>query len=151
METKEKEKESVSLLNDLIIINNDRIEGYETAAKETEDTELKNLFNSIANESRKFKAELLTKVVDLNGSPAEGTNLSGKIYRAWMDVKAALAKKDRKAILGSCEYGEDAALETYHEALESKELPSECRSLIREQESSLKKSHDKIKSLRDSA
>jgi hypothetical protein len=32
------------VLNTLIIINNDRIEGYETAAKETEEQDLKVLF-----------------------------------------------------------------------------------------------------------
>jgi uncharacterized protein (TIGR02284 family) len=149
METKE--KESVTLLNDLVIVNNDRTEGYETAAKETEDTELKKNFSSMANESRKFKTELLAKVVDLNGYPAEGTITSGKIYRVWMELKSALAKKDRKAILTSCEYGEDAALETYHDILESDELSADCRTIITKQESSLQKSHDKIKSMRDSA
>lgn len=42
METKE--KESTAVLNDLVVINNDRVEGYETAAKEAEETELKDLF-----------------------------------------------------------------------------------------------------------
>ena len=148
METKE--KESTAVLNDLVVINNDRVEGYETAAKEAEETELKDLFISLANESRKFKSELIAKVVDLNGAPAEGTTTSGKIFRAWMDLKAALAKKDRKAILSSCEFGEDAALKAYHDALESDDLSAECRSIVNKQEMALQKSHDKIKAMRDS-
>jgi hypothetical protein len=35
------------VLNTLITINNDRIEGYETATKETEEQDLKTLFGTI--------------------------------------------------------------------------------------------------------
>ena len=43
----DKEK-TIELLNSLITINNDRIQGYETAAKETKDEELKTLFGRFA-------------------------------------------------------------------------------------------------------
>jgi uncharacterized protein (TIGR02284 family) len=36
-----------------------------------------------------------------------------------MDVKAALTGKDRLAILNSCEFGEDAAKDTYEAVLEN--------------------------------
>jgi uncharacterized protein (TIGR02284 family) len=145
------EKESVTLLNDLVVMNNDRVEGYEKAAKETEDAELKALFNSMAAESRKFKTELLTKVESLNGTPATGTTASGKVYRAWMDLKAAVSKKDRKGILAACEFGEDSILQTYRDVLQSDELAPQLRASITSQQTILKKSHDKIKLLRDSA
>lgn len=142
---------TVSLINDLIIINHDRIEGYEKAAKETEDPQLKSLFTHMADESRQFKNELVREVVNQGGSPAEGTTTSGKVYRAWMDIKAALTGKDRKAIIASCEFGEDAALETYDDALKSEELMGETRNIVTRQKSSLQKSHDKIKLMRDSS
>jgi len=145
------EKKSVKLLNALVVINNDRIEGYERAAKETEDGDLKNIFTSMANESHKYKAELLAQVIGLDGEPAEGTTNSGKIFRAWMDVKAALTGKDRKAILSSCEFGEDAALEVYNEALESDELTGEARTIVTAQKESILRSHNAIKAMRDSA
>jgi uncharacterized protein (TIGR02284 family) len=67
-----------------------------------------------------------------------------------MDVKATFTGKDRKAILASCEFGEDAAQKAYDEALSSEaELPAEVRQLIMDQKLSLKKSHDYIKALRD--
>jgi uncharacterized protein (TIGR02284 family) len=143
-------KETVALINELIVINHDRIEGYERAAKETEDPQLKSLFTSMADESRQFKNELVREVVNQGGSPAEGTTTSGKVYRAWMDIKAALTGKDRHAIIASCEFGEDAALETYEDVLKSDHLVTECRNMITRQKSSLQKSHDKIKLLRDS-
>ncbi len=104
----EKEKQ-IEVLNSLITINHDRIEGYGTASKETEEHDLKTLFSDFASTSEKSNKALVSEVTKLGGKPAEGTLASGKFFRVWMDVKAALTGKDRKAILNSCEYGEDIA------------------------------------------
>ena len=140
------------VLNDLIKINNDRTEGYENAAKETKtiDVDLQATFNKMANESRKYAAELTREVERLGGDPTSGTTTAGKIHRAWMDVKTTFSGKDRQAILESCEFGEDAAQKAYKEALASDaEISAETRQLITDQQSSLKASHDVIKKLRD--
>ena len=140
------------VLNDLIRINNDRVTGYERAAKEvsSEDADLKALFNRMADESRQYVNELIKYVARTGEEPASGTTVSGKIYRAWMDVKATFTGKNRKAILASCEYGEDAAQKAYDTALASDaEIPTEIRQVIMDQKISLKKSHDKIKAMRD--
>jgi uncharacterized protein (TIGR02284 family) len=147
METKD--KDTVSLLNDLIRINNDRIEGYERAVDDTDDPQLKTLFKNMAEESRKFKNELLPEVIKLEGTPEEGTTASGKVFRVWMDFKAAMAAKNRKSIISSCEYGEDAALDVYKDVLSSDKLPQQYRGMITQQEMSLRQSHDRIKTLRD--
>jgi uncharacterized protein (TIGR02284 family) len=143
-------EKSTEVLNDLIQINNDRVEGYERAAKEADakDLDLISLFNDMAGESRQYLSELRRYVQSNGEKPAEGTTLSGKIYRAWMDVKATFTGKDRKAILASCEFGEDAAQKAYKEALEE-DLTADVRQLVVDQKSSLRKSHDRIKRLRD--
>jgi uncharacterized protein (TIGR02284 family) len=143
---------TVEVLNDLIEINNDRIAGYHRAIKETEgeDMDLKAIFNRMADESRQYIAELTQEVVKLGGQPETGTTNSGKIYRAWMDVKATFTGNDRKSILASCEFGEDAAQKAYDAALTTdEELPSDVRQLIANQKASLKTSHDVIKKYRD--
>jgi uncharacterized protein (TIGR02284 family) len=140
------------VLNDLIMINNDRVTGYEKAAEEAKsiDVDLLATFNKMANESRKYVAELTNEVQRLGGEPATGTTNSGKIYRVWMDVKATFSGKDRQAILENCEFGEDAAQKAYREALASDaEISAETRQLITNQQSSLKTSHDIIKKYRD--
>jgi len=140
------------VLNDLIQINNDRIEGYKRAANEAKDSDvdLKGIFNKMADESRQYVAELTREVVKLGGEPATGTTASGKIYRAWMDVKATFTGSSRHAVLSNCEFGEDAAQKAYKEALESDEtLSLDIRQLIANQKASLKISHDTIKKYRD--
>ncbi len=140
---------AIDVLNALIVINNDRIEGYETASKETEEPDLKKLFAQFISTSQKCKKELVREVNTLGGVEAEGTKVSGKFFRVWMDVKAALKDKDRKTILNSCEYGEDKALETYNNALMNDHLSAEQRIMINSQKSLLKADHDHIKALRD--
>ena len=149
MATNEKLSE---VLNDLIAINNDRIEGYEKAADETKDidVDLQAVFHKMADESRKYKAELSGEVSRLGANPETGTTGLGKIYRTWMDIKTAFTGKDRQSVLNSCEYGEDAAQKAYREALASDaEIDAETRQLITSQQASLKESHDLIKKYRD--
>lgn len=146
----EKEK-AIEVLNTLITINNDRIEGYETASNETEEFDLKTLFAQFISTSKKCRQELVMEVNSMDGEAAEGTRVSGKFFRMWMDVKAALTGKDRKTILNSCEYGEDEALETYENALQNdlKYLSSEQQTMVITQTSLLRADHDRVKALRD--
>ncbi len=141
---------TTEVLNDLLKINNDRIEGYKKANKETEDEDLKNLFEDMEEESEEIVNALTKEIAELGGTPDAGeTTNSGKIYRAWMDVKATFNGKDRKGILNACEFGEDAAQKAYNTALKDDELPLGIRSLIKSQQIELKLSHDSIKKLRD--
>jgi len=144
-------KDTIEILNDLIQINNDRIVGYERAIKETkqEDEDLKVLYASMISESHRAKIALATEVQSLGAEVEQGTTTSGKIYRAWMDVKAVFTGHDRHAVLENCEAGEDAAQKAYQTALESDALPAYIRELISRQQQSLKESHDEIRSLRD--
>lgn len=140
------------VLNDLIRINNDRTEGYVNASKEakTIDVDLQATFNTMADQSRKYAAELTSEVERLGGEAATGTTAGGKIHRAWIDVKATFSGKDRQALLNSCEFGEDAAQKGYKSALASDaEISAETRNIITDQQSSLKTSHDLIKKYRD--
>lgn len=148
----DKEK-SIDVLNTLIEINNDRIEGYETASEETEESDLKALFSELMKTSQKCKTELVNEVLNLGGTPIEGTRTTGKFFRVWMDVKAALTGKDRKAILNSCEFGEDVAVATYVKVLknDTEDITSEQQDLLKAQYALIKADHDKVKSLRDIA
>jgi len=147
METNEKVSET---LNDLLKINNDRVEGYEKAADQTKDRDLEMLFQDMADESRKI-ASSLTDEIEKLGEEAElgSTTASGKIYRVWMDVKATFTGKDSEAILNACEYGEDAAQSAYKAALEDDDIHGELRQMIEEQKANLRSSHNLIKEKRD--
>jgi uncharacterized protein (TIGR02284 family) len=142
----------IGLLNDLLRINHDRVEGYQKAIDElkAEDSDLKTLFSRYVMESGQFGQEISGEITRLGGDPAEGTTNSGKIYRVWMDLKAAIAGKDRQTILNNCEFGEDAAQKAYDTALNSDiDMEASLRDLIVRQKAVLRAGHDEVKRLRD--
>lgn len=148
----ENQNELIGVLNDLIRINNDRIEGYQRASQESKDSDvdLKAIFHEMADQSMKYVNELTTQVTRLGGEPASDTTVSGKVYRVWMDLRAAFTGKDRTNILESCEFGEDTAQKAYQAALESDAfMNTDVRQLVAEQKSALKTAHDTIKRYRD--
>jgi uncharacterized protein (TIGR02284 family) len=147
----EDNKKVVEVLNDLIQINNDRITGYERALKELKDesADLKTLFEGYIDQSRNIRNELGTEVQTLKGKMDDGTTGSGKIYRAWMDVKAVFTGHDRHTVLENCEFGEDAAQKAYKSALATEGLPAYLTQLISKQQIELKSAHDEVKALRD--
>jgi uncharacterized protein (TIGR02284 family) len=139
------------VLNDLIQINNDRITGYERALKELKgnDSDLRTLFTGFIDQSRNIRNSLGKEVQTLGVNMDDGTTSNGKIYRAWMDVKALFTGHDRQTVLDNCEFGEDAAQKAYKEALKTENLPAYLFALITRQKEELKRSHDEVRSLRD--
>ena len=148
----EKAQEIVEVLNDLIQINNDRIVGYQKAIKElrADDQDLKGLFDQLIIESQQIKSDLTREVSVLHGNAeTSGTTASGKIYRAWMSVKAVFSGESRHAVLSNCERGEDAAQKAYSDALQTDKLPAFLREMLTSQQDTLKESHDEIRDLRN--
>lgn len=140
------------ILNDLIKINYDRIEGYRNAAEESKefDVELHPVFREMADESRLHVSALTAHVREMGVEAESGSTTMGKIYRAWMDVKATFTGKDTKSVIASCEFGENQAQNAYDEALASDvDMDIATRQLITSQKETLKQSHDKIEAMRD--
>ena len=61
------------IFNTLIAFNNDRISGYETALRETKETDLEALFSEFIQTSITCREELITEVRRLGGIPEEKT------------------------------------------------------------------------------
>lgn len=147
-----KKEKTIDALNELVVINNDRIEGYEKASENTEERELKDLFSEFIKTSQKCRNELISEISKLGGKAEEGTKTSGEFFRAWMDVKSALSGKDRKAVLNSCEHGEEEADETYQTVLddESEHLSPQHQAMIKAQHTLLRTDQNRIKSMKNS-
>jgi uncharacterized protein (TIGR02284 family) len=156
----ENTKEIIENLNDLVQINTDRIVGYENALHQIEEEEiqengvetgLRNLFLSHIDDSRRFKLQLAKEVEVLGANEETDTSTSGKLHRAWIDIKTTFTGHSKKSILEECEFGEDAIKKAYESALEDENLPAYLRDILNSQLSVLVEAHDEIKALRDSA
>lgn len=146
------QQELVNTLNDLVIINNDRLAGYEKAIENVKDSseDLKTVFATLESHSKENISELSRWIVKLGGEVENGTRLDGKIYRVWMDIKATFTGKGRESVLESCIFGEQAAQKAYDAALAGDaEMRPEVRQMIVGQQSTLKSDLSKIKALEE--
>lgn len=139
----------IEILNDLIRINEDRTEGYEKAMDELDDNsaDIMETFSEIARKSQVFKNELSGAVLRLGGVPADNSAGTGNVYQFWMDLKSG---GNNKSVLESCEFGEDAALKAYDEALEvGIKYPDDIQGIILNQREMLEDSHETVKQYKD--
>jgi uncharacterized protein (TIGR02284 family) len=120
-------------LNELLYFVNDRIEGYQRAVNESQDPQLSGYYKQLVSQSQQFANELNGYLRQQGGGRQEGTTVKGKLYRAWMDAKAALTGADEKAILGSNVYGEEWAIKAYEEALSDNTLTGTVRQAVERQ------------------
>lgn len=148
-ELKETTDEALSALNRLIETCWDREDGYRTARGAVQDIMLQNLFSMHAEQSTAFRNELEEVVRRVGGDPASHGTMEGLAMRGWMTIKAA-ASKDDTAMLEECELGEDAAVETYRQAL-TVSLPGSIRTMVGRQLTHLEEAHRRVRALRDSA
>ncbi|HMR20096.1 MAG TPA: PA2169 family four-helix-bundle protein [Sphingobacterium sp.] len=150
METQEKRAD---LLNTLIEINNDRIEGYGKAIEiisGTSDIDLQTIFEMYRDQSIQFKAELIPLVRRTGEEPTDDTRTSGKLFRVWMDIKSAVTPSSARAVLESCERGEDEFKAVYRKCLEDAGTDAvDLIPIIQSQAELQLTAHDHIKELRD--
>jgi len=146
-----KNDEIVDSLNDLVKINNDRIQGYEKAVEDTQDADLDSLFRHMIIQSQQFRSELADHIVRIDGlavSDATSSDLSSKIHRAWIDIKAAVTGKDRSTVLSSVEFGENAAVEAYKDAVEKDHIPAYIKEVLQKQLTELEAARDRVLALK---
>ena len=142
------------MLNDLVLINNDRIEGYERALKELKESgehaDFEPIFLRFIDDSRRYKMEIGTEIQALGRDIETGTSTPGKLHRAWIAVKETFTGHDIHSLLEECETGEDAIRNAYEEALGDDVLPAYIIDMLDGQMQEIMEAHDEIKSLRDS-
>ncbi|GAA4450139.1 PA2169 family four-helix-bundle protein [Nibrella saemangeumensis] len=149
-----KNEDVVDALNELVEILNDRIRGYQTAMDDSKDAQLDETFRQMILQTQQLRSQLAEHIVRLDGSAVSDTthtDFSSKIHRAWINIKAAVTGKDREAILSSCEFGDNAAVEAYEDALEEEKLPGYVKDTLRTQLNELRQSRDQIKALHEAA
>lgn len=144
-------KEIISTLNNLIETLKDGQEGFKQSASGVDDPQLKTIFDTLSLQRSKFAGELQSEVVALGEpDPEDSSSVSGSMHRAWINIKSAVTNRDRHAILAEAERGEDVAVSAYQDAMEE-ELPAPIKEIVSRQSVEVKRAHDKIRALRDTA
>ena len=143
-----KEK-GLDTLRELIIINNDRFEGYKTVANETDDASVNTLFTTLSMQSKKFSDELRKLIPSNEEAPDnDETKIFGDFYRSWMNMKNALTENNNKAILLSCEFSEDIIRKIYDDFIMEPDVHEEVLNLVKKQRDELDQSYEMLKEKR---
>jgi uncharacterized protein (TIGR02284 family) len=135
-------------LNELALFVNDRIEGYKTAAKETKDPQNQAYYQQLVQQSEQFVKEVNGYARAAGGKAEDSTTLKGKLYRTFMDAKAAVTGRSEASILDSNIYGEEWALKAYVEALASDDLTGTARQAVERQHQASQETLRKLQQLK---
>jgi uncharacterized protein (TIGR02284 family) len=138
-----------SVLNELIETSRDGEKGFRTAAEDTKNAELKDIFLKRAADCAKGASQLQQLVAKRGEKPEEGGSVAGAMHRGWVNLKATLTGRDDVAILEECERGEDVAKAKYRKALEDDDLPADARQVVQRQYEGVLRNHDQVRALRD--
>jgi uncharacterized protein (TIGR02284 family) len=145
-------KKTLSLLDDLIRINIDRIGGYEKAAHEetTPEPEVREVFYRLAIESRANVNTLHAEVIRLGGPPVTQSTIMGKIYLHWLEGRNEFDGSDTPARLSACARSELAIQKAYQQALaEEMQLEEKVIQLLENQLWALERAQQRLIELKD--
>ena len=129
--------------------NIDAWKGYQNAAKNAEDHNLKLFFERKSRERHMFNQDLKREITVNYGEIEEDGSATGTIHRAWMDIKSFFTGNNDEAMLEECIRGDKAAQEEYEDILEDQDLPLSIAALIRDQKVKIQNDLYKIKTMED--
>lgn len=141
-----------SVIEDLVETLEDGRKGFgEAAEKLREDghTQLAEQMREFSDQRARFSNELREMARPAGEELDEEGSAAGALHRGWMDLKAALTGDDPHAILAAAERGEDHAVAEYEDALEDDDLPGQFRDLVARQADEVRRTHDRVRDLRD--
>jgi uncharacterized protein (TIGR02284 family) len=138
----------LSMLNTLTTTVIDSTNGYEEAAKHTENARFQEIFRTCASERRQVADELSSEIRRLGGDPPDDGSFMGKTHQAWLDLKAAITGRDDQRIVNSVEAGEDYLKEKFETALDSGDLGGEARQAVERAYQSVRSCHDRMSQLK---
>jgi uncharacterized protein (TIGR02284 family) len=141
--------DGTTTLNTLIATLIDSVTGYEDAAATLEgSSRLQQLFRERASERSGIVEELRTEVRRLGGNAEDDGSFLGKAHQRFLDLKAAVAGRDEKAIINEVERGEDYLKEKFETALEHGDLSGESRAVVERAYQSVRSGHDQMSALK---
>lgn len=140
---------TVSLLNDLLNITNDRIEGFSKVESKVWDnhSNLKADYDNMVSESQDMKNELASLITAKGGNVDDTTSVAGALHRTWIDIKNTFTGDKSESTLENVVFGENAAIDAYENALASGDLCPESTSVVQNQLGKLRSSVAKFGNL----
>lgn len=143
---------TISVLNDLLHIINDRLEGFEKVEGKVweKNHKLQDQYEHITSQTKIMKNEIIDLITHRGGNAADSASLSGSLHRVWIDLKNSfIVGHLEESTLQNAIFGENAAIQAYQKALDSKDLDLESAEIVAEQLKKIKDSCHEFKGIYD--
>ena len=145
----ESHKEHAEALQMLLQKNYDAEKAFKKAITKTENDNLKEFLKRQAAKHNRFATELDKEIRTLNETPKEEGSFTGKLSRAWMDIKVAVSGDHDEAILEECIRGEKHSAEEYEEALDENKFAPYLEEVLKKQLSDINNMIAEVKTMKD--
>ncbi|WP_415327322.1 PA2169 family four-helix-bundle protein [Chryseobacterium sp. MMS23-Vi53] len=143
-----KNQEEISVLNDLLHITNDRIQGFEKVEGKVWEKypDVKDDYDRMITQSKVMKNELINLIIENGGDAEDSPSVAGILHRAWIDVKNSFTIGSiEESTLENVIFGEKAAIDTYQDAIDKGEFNEKSLSIVSEQLKNIKDSYHQFK------
>lgn len=141
------EKENKAL-GELIGINQDACSFYQSAAKKVDNTQLSRTFNDLENLHASVAASLSRQIVQNGGKVDEEGTMSGKAAQWFGEVMAKVSNDADETLVSHLEEAEDRCLHHMEDAIKDDDIRTQTKSLLTAELTSLKRSHDYMRNLK---
>ena len=140
---------TVSILNNLIRIHNDRITNYDIASFESTELNLKLMFSTFTQSSKRCNEELQEAVRKDRGTPVDITTTDNNHVTFWEELKSSIAGHDNQSIIASCSSAENELQLMYTTILSdnTNNLTTEQFDMIHAQQQLIQLDYDTVKSI----
>ncbi|MGE8511458.1 MAG: PA2169 family four-helix-bundle protein [Chryseobacterium culicis] len=145
-------QKEISVLNDLLHITNDRMEGFEKVEGKVWEMypDVKDEYDHMISQSKIMKNELINLITEKQGNPENSTSIAGAIHRTWIDIRNSFTMGNLvESTLGNVVFGEKAAIEAYQNAMDSGDLSEKGIKTVSEQLCKLKDSYQQFKKIEE--
>jgi uncharacterized protein (TIGR02284 family) len=149
---KEKIFKTITHLNDLTEIHNDRKLTFERAISQIDDEDLVSILTNMAALSRSFKSDLIKSITLLGGQIHHRGTFRDRYHRVWREFKAALESKNKNEIIAACELEEEITLNIYASILASNEylMPDDIKRTLEIQKGELEFVYGRLSAIKGS-
>jgi uncharacterized protein (TIGR02284 family) len=127
-------------LTDILNLNRTSVKGYQEAAEEVKNVELKSKLSQFSQQRAGFVSDLEGYAKQYGIEAKEDTTIesvatdaAAAVHRGWINIKAAITGQDDSAVLEAAETGEATALKAYETVLSSNDVPAGAKTVFQQQ------------------
>ncbi|GAA5087400.1 PA2169 family four-helix-bundle protein [Chryseobacterium ginsengisoli] len=145
-----KNQEEVSVLNDLLHITNDRIQGFSKVEGKIWEKypDVKDDYDRMITQSKIMKNELIDLIQENGEKASDTSSVAGALHRTWIDIKNSFTiGNTEESTLENVIFGENAAIDAYQNAIDTGNLSENSLDIVSEHLKNIKDSYHQFKGI----